>query len=79
MPFELNYKDHTSALCDIDPDLNFYQEFNQTTEKCNYYLETKFNDEMSEPNGIKMFCHDVMSTSEVPEKILAILKTIWIC
>ena len=25
MPFELNDKDHRSACCDIDPDLNFYQ------------------------------------------------------
>ena len=25
MPFELNDKDHSSALCDIDPDLHFYQ------------------------------------------------------
>ena len=60
MPFELNDKDHRSALCDIDPDLNFYQEFNQATVKCNYYLETKFNDEMSEPNGTKYvlsLCH----------------------
>ena len=61
MPFELNDKDHRSALCDIDPDLNFYQEFNQTTVKCNYYLETKFNDEMSEPNGTK----DVLSLCHV--------------
>ena len=36
MPFELNDKDHRSALCDIDPDLHFYQEFNQATVKCNY-------------------------------------------
>ena len=60
MPFELNDKDHRSALCDIDPDLNFYQEFNQAFVKYNYYLETKFNDEMSEPNGTKnvlSLCH----------------------
>ena len=53
MPFELNDKDHRSALCDIDPDLHFYQEFNQATVKCNYYLEIKFNDEISKPNGKK--------------------------
>ena len=61
MPFELNDKDHRSALCDIDPDSNFYQEFNQATVKCNYNLETKFNDEMSEPNGTK----DVLSLCHV--------------
>ena len=42
MPFELNDKDHSSALCDIDPDLHFYQEFNQATVKCNYHLDTNF-------------------------------------
>ena len=31
MRFELNGKDRNSALCDIDPDLHFYQEFNQAT------------------------------------------------
>ena len=36
MPFELNDKDHSSALCGIDPELHFYQEFNQATVKCNY-------------------------------------------
>ena len=61
MPFELNDKDHRSALCDIDPDLHFYQEFNQATVKCNYYLETKFNDEISKPNGTK----DVLSLCHV--------------
>ena len=61
LPFELNDKDHSSALCDIDPDLHFYQEFNQATVKCNYYLETKFNDEISEPNGTK----DVLSLCHV--------------
>ena len=49
MLFELNYKDHSFALCDIDPDLHFYQEFNQVTVKCNYCLDTKCNEEISEP------------------------------
>ena len=60
MPFELNDKDHSSALCDIDPDLHFYQEFNQATVKCNYYLDTKFNEEITEPTGSTNFlslCH----------------------
>ena len=61
MSFELNDKDHSSALCDIDPDLHFYQDFNQATVKCNYYLETKFNDEISEPNETK----DVLSLCHV--------------
>ena len=41
MAFELNDKNHRSALCDIDPDLNFYHEFNQATVKCDYYIEKK--------------------------------------
>ena len=60
MPFELNDKDHSSALCDIDPDIHFYQEFNQVTVKCNYYLETKFNEEISEPKqstDVLSLCH----------------------
>ena len=61
VPFELNDKDHSSALCDIDPDLHFYQEFNQATVKCNYYLDTKFNDEISETIGTK----DVLSLCHV--------------
>ena len=61
MPFELNDNYHRSALCDIDPDLTFYQEFNQATVKCNYYLETKLKDEMSKPNGTK----DVLSLCHV--------------
>ena len=60
MPFELYDKDHSSALCDIDPDIHFYQEFNQVTVKCNYYLETKFNEEISEPKqstDVLSLCH----------------------
>ena len=70
MPFELNDKDHSSALCDIDPDLHLYQEFNQATVKCNYYLDTKFNEEITEP----IFYHYAMLISEVQEKILVPLK-----
>ena len=60
MPFELNDKDHSSALCDNDTDIHFYQEFNQVTVKCNYYLETKFNEEISEPKqstDVLSLCH----------------------
>ena len=61
MLFELNDKVHSSTLCDIDPDLHFYQEFNQATVKCNYYLDTKFNEEITEPKGSTNFflsyCH----------------------
>ena len=54
MPFEFNDEGHKSVLSDIDHlDLNFYQEFNQSYIKCNFYHEAKFNDEVSEPNGTK--------------------------
>ena len=66
MPFELNDREHSSALCDIEPDLHFYKEFNQVTVKCNYYLDTKFNEEITEPKGST----DVLS--EVQEKILVL-------
>ena len=60
MPFELNAKDHSSALCVIDPDTHFYQEFNQVAVKYNYYLETKFIEEISEPKqstDVLSLCH----------------------
>ena len=66
MPFELNDKDHRSALCDINPDLNFYQEFNKAAVKCNYYLEAKCNDTMSKPNGTKYvlsLCHVIIRSA----------------
>ena len=78
MPFELNDKDHSSALCDIDPDLHCYQEFNQATEKCNYYLDTKFNEEITEPKGSTNFlslCHVNIWSAR---KILVPLKITWI-
>ena len=70
MPFELNDKDHSSALCDIDLDLHFYQEFNQATVKCNYYLDAKFNEEITEPKNSTNCYHYVMLISEVQEKNL---------
>ena len=59
MPYELNDKDHSSALCDIGPGIHFYQEFNQVTVKCNYYL-TKFNEDIYEPKqstDVLSLCH----------------------
>ena len=79
MPFELNDKDHSSALCDIDPDLHFYEEFNQATVKCDYYLDTKFNEEITEPTGsTNFFYHYAILISEVREKNLVPLKITWI-
>ena len=60
IPFELNDQDHSSNLCDIDPDLNFYNALNQLTSKCNYYLESSFNSVINKASGTKdlfYLCH----------------------
>ena len=42
-PFEINDIDHTSPLCDIDPDLYFYNSIDfQLSSNCNYYDESTF-------------------------------------
>ena len=51
IPFELNDQDHSSILCDIDPDLNFNNSLNQLTSKCYYYLESSFNSEINRASG----------------------------
>ena len=45
LPFELNDKDY-SIFSDTDPDLHYYNSLNQLTYKCNYYLESSFNEGM---------------------------------
>ena len=54
IPFELNDDDHVSALSDVDPDLNFSSSYNQVGAKCNYYLESSFNEDIAENKCI--FC-----------------------
>ena len=44
IPFELNDKDQASFLGDSDPDLHYYSSFNQLISKCNYFLESSFNE-----------------------------------
>ena len=44
-PLEINDIDHTSPLCDIDPDLYFYNSIDfQLSSNCNYYDESTFSD-----------------------------------
>ena len=60
IPFELNDKDHASELRDADPDLNFYNITNGIRAKCNYYLESSFNEEVAKvnrTNDILSLCH----------------------
>ena len=60
IPLELNDHDHSSNLCDIDPDLYFYNALNQLTSMCNYYLESSFNSEINKASGTEdlfSLCH----------------------
>ena len=42
-PFELNYDNIYSPLCDIDPDANFSNALNaHISQNCNYYYEHQF-------------------------------------
>ena len=43
-PFELNDKDQASVLCDSDPNLHYFNAFNQLISKCDYFLESLFNE-----------------------------------
>ena len=60
LPFELNDNDHVSALSDVDPDFNFFSSYNQVGAKCNYYLESSFNEDIAENKCVKnvfSVCH----------------------
>ena len=41
-PFEINDTDHISPLCEIDPDLHFYNSIDFHLSKCNCYEESSF-------------------------------------
>ena len=51
--FGLNDQDHTSFLADADPDIHFYNTFNQLSIQCNYYLENTLYDELEKASGTK--------------------------
>ena len=60
IPFELNDKDHSSLLCDPDPDLHYFNSFNQVKANSNYYTETSFKEHVTKCTDAKdMFsmCH----------------------
>ena len=60
IPFELNDKDHSSLLCDPDPDLHYFNSFNQVKANSNYYTETSFKEHVTKCTNAKdMFsmCH----------------------
>ena len=51
--FELNDQDHSLNLCDIGPDISFYNSLNQFTSKCSYFLESSFDLELNHARGIE--------------------------
>ena len=59
-PFELNDYDHQFDTFDADPDLNYFNSFNQYITNCNYFLESAFINEMSKSYQMKQnfsLCH----------------------
>ena len=59
VPFELNDKDH-SFFSDTDPDLHYYNSLSQLTYKCNYYLESSFNEDIRNhglSSNVFSLCH----------------------
>ena len=60
LPFELNYSDHQYGNDCIDPDLNYFQTFNQYYSHCNYFVGSSFNSEISKCLNTKQhfsMCH----------------------
>ena len=58
IPFELNDRDHSSLLC--DPDLHYFNSFNQVFANSNYYTETSFKEHVNKCAGAKeafSICH----------------------
>ena len=51
-PFEFKDNDQRSLLCEVDPELYFYNSTNfNDTIKCNYFDETTFNEADQIKNG----------------------------
>ena len=77
IPFELNYG-HGSGLSDVDPDLNFFSGYNQVGAKCNYYLESSFNEDLAKNKYAKnvfSVCHaNIRSVSKNLNSLESYLK-----
>ena len=59
-PFEINDIDHNSPLCEIDPDLCFYDSIDFDLSLCNYYCEFSFIEVVSKVTGSSQLfslCH----------------------
>ena len=56
IPFELNDKDDSSLLCDPDPDLHYFNSFNQIQANSNYYTETTFKEHVAKFTDAEDMC-----------------------
>lgn len=55
--FEINDDSNLTPLCEVDPDLNFFNSLSQFNN-CNYYLEDTFNDKFKTVNSDELsFIH----------------------
>ena len=78
IPFELNDNDHGAGLSDVDPDLNFFNGYNQVGAKCNYYLDSSFNEDLAKNKCAKdvfSVCHaNIRSVSKNLSNLESYLK-----
>ena len=79
-PFELNTDRYYSPLCDIDPDINFYNEIDyHLVSQCNYYMENHFTNAISNRFSNKSL-HDMFSLCHINiRSIKANLPSFEIC
>ena len=60
LPFELNEADHEFGTKMADPDLNYFNMFNQYVSNCNYFTESALNNELNRYHNKKQsfsLCH----------------------
>ena len=73
LPFELNDSDHQYGNDSIDPDLNYFRTFNQYISRCNYFVESSFNSEISKCSNTKQhfsMCH--LNIRSIRKKLTAL-------
>ena len=64
-PFELNTDKYYSPLCDIDPDINFYNEIDyHLVSHCNYYMDNHFTSAIKNKFG-NVSLHDMFSLCHI--------------
>ena len=77
-PFKINDTDHASPLCEIDPDVHFYNSIDTYLSKCNFFDEYGFAQivsNMAKPNGTLSFCHlNIRSIKQTLSNFVTYLK-----